>query len=215
MNILKHGVKRQLKGKHEHGLGFRHFSNQDSPVQPSFTGIVVYANLFGFTKFTFKTDIISLFPSSHLTPDDIKVVHDRTFFPRRMMLRFPSPAEYDAAVKVTAKTARLLRLEMADPSAWGHIETYIRGKLPGSQLDTTYDGKTVLLQGIPQTAQVEDVERFLSGCSYDSSATMLFQRGDEKAALIRFHSKTETMNALIMKNHNFCLNGQISMRLLQ
>ncbi|KAJ4831218.1 hypothetical protein Tsubulata_005500 [Turnera subulata] len=166
----------------------------------------VYGRLQGVKNLTLKSDIITLLEGSDLTPDDIKVTYNR-LIPTAMLIRFPSRSAYDNAFKMIARKGRFVRLEAADQSQW--------------ELVMPYDGKTVLLQGIPRNAIQEDVERFLCGCEYDPNSIRIFVKQDNdnqdpvKAALVRFHTQTGAMNALITKNRRFCLNNQILMRVLQ
>ncbi|XP_065856288.1 uncharacterized protein [Euphorbia lathyris] len=234
MAFLKHAIRSPFTlapFKPNYALSFlqssNHFSTgveqppppQDSSFQPFLRNAgsgMVYAKLFGLTKHTLKTDIITWFEGSNLTPDDIKVVYNRNFMPLGMIIQFSSGAAFDVAYKTLLKRGRLIKLERADRDVWDNIVPY-EGRLAERQFDTTFDGKTVLLQGIPPNAVPEDLERFLSGCQFDPSSTVsMTQRGPmEKIALIRFSSRTEAMNAFIMKNRGYCLNGQIKMRLLQ
>ncbi|KAK8651205.1 hypothetical protein V6N13_140817 [Hibiscus sabdariffa] len=115
-----------------------------------------YGKPFGATKYTMKSDIISLLEECNLTPDDIKVSYNRNFFPVAMMLRFPSSAAFSNATRTIRRFDRLYRLNRVDASDWDIV--------------TPYNGKTVVLQGLPRSAAFEDIERFLSGCDYDSSS---------------------------------------------
>ncbi|KAH7513241.1 hypothetical protein FEM48_Zijuj12G0176300 [Ziziphus jujuba var. spinosa] len=182
---------------------------KDPPVENSFletpgTGLV-YGKLYGITRNTLKTDIVNLLEGCNLTLEDVKVDYSRSFTPLGMMVQFPSRQAYEQAARVISRRGRLNRLERADRSQWDIL--------------TPYDGKTVLLQGIPRNAVPEDVERFLSGCQYDSSSIQIFLRAAYpdpiKMATIRFPSQTEAMNAFITKNRAFCLNSQVTVRVLQ
>ncbi|KAG4165676.1 hypothetical protein ERO13_A13G095390v2 [Gossypium hirsutum] len=150
----------------------------------------VYGKLFGITKYTMKSDIISLLEGCNLTPDDIKVSYSRSLFPVAMMLRFPSPSAFSNAARTIRRFDRLYRLDR------------------------------VVLQGLPRSAALEDVERFLSGCEYDSSSiqTVTFTRPGftnlVRLTTVQFPSHIEAMNACISKNRKICLNNQISVRVL-
>ncbi|OAY41072.1 uncharacterized protein LOC110623640 [Manihot esculenta] len=183
-------------------------ASEDSSIDPFLqnTGTgMVYAKLFGITRQTLKTDIINLLEGCNLTLDDIKVNYNRSFVPVGMMLQFPSRVVFDNAFKVIAKKGRLYRLENADRSQWDIL-------MP-------HDGKTLLLEGIPRNAQPEDVERFLSGCEYDPSSIQLSLRqgfpDPIRIARVRCNTRTQAMNAFITKNRGFCLNNQVSVRVLQ
>uniref|UniRef100_A0A2N9F7M6 Uncharacterized protein n=1 Tax=Fagus sylvatica TaxID=28930 RepID=A0A2N9F7M6_FAGSY len=149
------------------------------------------------------TDIINMLEGCNLTMDDVKVDYNWSFTPNGMMVQFPSRFAYDKAVKAIGRKGRLYRLDRADRSQWDLIKPY--------------SGKTVLLQGLPRTAIPEDVERFLTGCEYDSSSIEMFLRSTlpDKWATVRFPSKTEAMNVFIKKNRGICHNNQILVRVLQ
>ncbi|TYG37141.1 hypothetical protein ES288_D13G118300v1 [Gossypium darwinii] len=78
----------------------------------------------------------------------------------------------------------------------------------------------VVLQGLPRSAALEDVQRFLSGCEYDSSSiqTVTFTRPGftnlVRLTTVQFPSHIQAMNACISKNRKICLNNQISVRVL-
>ncbi|KAK1429344.1 hypothetical protein QVD17_11552 [Tagetes erecta] len=192
----------------------RFFSTEPAPpitqsstkplFEPSSTGMI-YGKLIGVTKNTLKSDVLSLLEECNLSIDDLKVDYNQSYSPTGMMVQFPSRSAYDAALRVIFKKGRLYKLERADRSHWDFIKPY--------------DGKFVLLQGIPPNATVEDIERVLVGCEYDSSSIRLFSRqgasGPTRMALVRFVSPTAAMSAMITKNRGFCFNNQISMHVLQ
>ncbi|XP_044463720.1 uncharacterized protein LOC123194540 [Mangifera indica] len=167
----------------------------------------VYGRLSGVTirKQTLKSDIINLLESVDLTPDDVKVNYTRNFMPVGILLQLRSSTDFDHAFKAIAKKGRMYRLDKVNRSDWDIV-------MP-------YNGKTVLLEGIPQNAQPDDVERFLSGCEFDASSIQMFVRPANpeliRMATVRFPSQTQAMNAYLRKNRGFCLNNQISMRVLQ
>ncbi|XP_022743422.1 uncharacterized protein LOC111294395 isoform X2 [Durio zibethinus] len=150
----------------------------------------VYARLSGTSKYTMKSDIISLFEGCNLTADDIKVSYSRSLLPVAVMLRFSSPGVFSNATRTIRRFDRLYRLER------------------------------VVLQGLPRSVNLEDIERFLSGCDYDSSSiqTATFTRPGStnlvRLTTVQFPSQIQAMNACISKNRNLCLNNQISMRVL-
>ncbi|KAF7804513.1 uncharacterized protein G2W53_043624 [Senna tora] len=160
---------------------------------------VVYGRLIGIRKQTLKTDIIHLLKDCKLTMDDVKVEYNRAFVPLAMMLQFHSSNGFDQAVRMLARQGRLYKLETADRAQWDIV--------------TPYDGKTILMQGIPRNATYDDIGRLLSGCDYDQTSLNLL--GRLGAATVRFRSRTEAMNAFITKNRTFCLNNQISILVLQ
>ncbi|KAF5750986.1 hypothetical protein HS088_TW03G01327 [Tripterygium wilfordii] len=166
------------------------------------TGLV-YGKLSGIRRNALKSDILYLIDGCNLTPDDIKVNYTKSFMPVEMIVQFPSRYDFDKASRLIPKKSRFHRLDKADRSLW--------------DLLPSYDGKTVLLQGIPRNAIPDDVERFLSGCDYDASSFQLLGRSQDsfKMAMVRFPTQTQAMNAFITKNRTFCLNNQISVRVLQ
>ncbi|ONI03225.1 hypothetical protein PRUPE_6G245500 [Prunus persica] len=164
----------------------------------------VYGRLLGVKRNTLKTDVVNLLEGCNLSLDDVKMDYNRWFTAIGMLVQFPSRQAYDNAIRMIAKKGRLFKLERANRAEWDSL--------------TPYDGKTVLLQGIPPNAVPEDVDRFLSGCEYDSSSLQLsFRPSQEPAkwATVRFHTQTEAMNAFLVKNKGFCLNGEVLMRVLQ
>ncbi|XP_031487401.1 uncharacterized protein LOC116255653 isoform X2 [Nymphaea colorata] len=178
---------------------------------------LVYGRLNQLGKNTLKTDIIHFFDGCNLTLSDIRFDYNRSYNPLGAMLieqvilwtirvlQFPSKGPFDAAVKLLIRKGRLYRLEKADRSQW--------------DLLTSYDGKTVLIQGVPRNASFDDVERVLSGCNFDSSSIQMFVRpgfpDSVRMALVQFPTRLEAMNAFLTKNRSFCLNNPISMRVLQ
>ncbi|KAK9290839.1 hypothetical protein L1049_009017 [Liquidambar formosana] len=132
---------------------------QDSPPDPFLqtpsTGLV-YGKLSGINKHTLKTDIVNLLEGCNLTLNDVKVDYNWNYMPMAMMVQFRSRSAFDNAFKLIARKGRLYKLERADRAKWDIL--------------TAYDGKTVLLQGIPRNAIPEDIERFLSGCDFDASS---------------------------------------------
>ncbi|KAL0344590.1 UNVERIFIED_CONTAM: hypothetical protein Sradi_4290300 [Sesamum radiatum] len=165
----------------------------------------VYGRVNNITKFTTKSDIINLLEGCNLNPHNLKVEYNtRTYLPMSMMVEFPSKSAYDAAVKSINRKGRLFTMIRADKAQW--------------DITAPYDGKTILLQGIPRNALIDDVERFLSGCQYDSSSIQMFVRptdqGPIRMALVRFPSQALAMHAYITKNRGFCLNNQITLQVL-
>ncbi|XP_038881279.1 uncharacterized protein LOC120072835, partial [Benincasa hispida] len=166
----------------------------------------VYGKLYGIiTSNTLRTDMVKLLEGCNLSVDDVKVEYTRNFLITSIMIRFPSQQAYTNAFRVIGKQGRLYRLDPVDRSKW--------------DLLTPYNGKTVLLQGIPRNALVEDVERFLSGCDYDAGSITIFFRHSHqqiiRMATVIFPSPTQAMHAFLTKNKGFCLNSQITMRVLQ
>ncbi|OVA09964.1 hypothetical protein BVC80_1751g130 [Macleaya cordata] len=179
----------------------------ESPVDPFLRPPnqgLIYGKLSGTGRFTMKTDIINMLEGCNLTPQDIKVEYNRYFAPLGMLVQFPSRSAFDNAVRVLGRKGRLFRLDKVDRSQW-EIESY--------------DGKAVLMQGIPRNALPEDVERFLSGCDFNTSNMQLLMRqafpDPIRLAVVQFPSQVDAMNAVLVKNRNFCLNNQILMRVLQ
>ncbi|CAK9167310.1 unnamed protein product [Ilex paraguariensis] len=200
-SILRDSLRRFSTEAEEPGLG----ASSDSFLEVPNTGLV-YGRLTGIARNTTKSDIVNLLEGCNLTMDDVKVDYNRAYSPVAMMVQFPSRSAYDAAIRAIGRKGRLYKLErIPNRSQWDLI--------------VPYDGKAILLQGIPRNALQDDVERFLYGCQYDATSIQMFVRpassGPIKMALARFPSKTQAMHAFLTKNRGFCLNNQISMRVLQ
>ncbi|PPS09209.1 hypothetical protein GOBAR_AA11434 [Gossypium barbadense] len=176
----------------------------------------VYGKLFGITKYTMKSDIISLLEGCNLTPDDIKVSYSRSLFPVAV-----DTSDWDIVMPYNGKTLMsefclfaIRMLRFPSPSAFSNAARTIR------RFDRLYRLDRVVLQGLPRSAALEDVERFLSGCEYDSSSiqTVTFTRPGftnlVRLTTVQFPSHIEAMNACISKNRKICLNNQISVRVL-
>ncbi|XP_059463225.1 uncharacterized protein LOC132192052 [Corylus avellana] len=166
----------------------------------------VYGKLFGATRHTLKTDIVKMLDGCKLTMDDLKFDYNRIFTPMGVVVQFPSRSAFDQAMRMITRKGRLYRLERADRSQWDSL-------MP-------YNGKTVLLQGLPRNATPYDVERFMTGCAHDAGIELFLRARAEspdpiKMALVRFSSQIEAMNAFIKKNRGFCLNNQILLRVIQ
>ncbi|KAG5244020.1 Ribosomal protein S24e family protein [Salix suchowensis] len=210
-------------------------NNDPSPADPflqdSATSLT-YARLHGVRKHTLKTDIINLFEGSNLTLDDIRVVHNSfNNNSYAAAIKFTSRRAYDNAQRALTRAGRVYNLEKTPPTVWD------------AALRNSYDGKTVLLEGLPKNALDEDIERFLSGCEFVPSSIRTFvkypgpimsagrknpttseektgpntseeKRDPIRMATVLFSTRNEAMNALIKKNRGFCLNNQISVRVL-
>ncbi|KAJ9554945.1 hypothetical protein OSB04_009559 [Centaurea solstitialis] len=183
-------------------------STSTKPLFETPSSGLVYGKLVGITKNTLKSDILSLLEECKLSADDLKVDYNPFYEPNGMMVQFASQSAYDAAVRVVGRKGRLYRLDRANRGNWDNVQRL--------QL---YGGKSVLLQGIPPNATIEDIERFLAGCEYDSSnIRMVFRQGASgsmRMALVNFLTPTAAMSAMITKNRGFCHNNQISMHVLQ
>ncbi|KAK6126123.1 hypothetical protein DH2020_040101 [Rehmannia glutinosa] len=168
------------------------------------TSGLVYGKLANITKHTTKSDIINLLEGCDLNPENLKVEYNRSYFPLSMMVEFPSRSAYDAALRTIGRKGRLYNISKVDKAEW--------------DTNAPYDGKAILLYGIPRNALIDDVERFLSGCRYDSSSIEMFVRptnqGLVRMALVRFPSQALAMHAYITKNRGFCLNDQITVHVL-
>lgn len=181
--------------------------HSSSPIDPFLQppSGVVYGKLRGISVNTHKTDVLNLFDECKLTLDDIKADYTRNFQLMSMLVQFPSLSDFNAAFRTLNRKGRLFRLEKTDRREWDFM-------IP-------YNGRYVLLQGIPRNALVDDVERFLSGCNYDSSSLEMFSRAAQpdliRMAKVRFPSQIEAMNAVIRKTGTFCLNSRIVVRPLQ
>ncbi|XP_058109921.1 uncharacterized protein LOC131253112 [Magnolia sinica] len=175
------------------------------PFLQSPTKGLIYGRLTGIGKNTLKTDVIHFFEGCGLTMQDIKVDYNRTYASFGMILQFSSWTVFDTATRLITRKGRLYRLEKVDRGQWDLLKFY--------------DGKVVLLQGVPRNALPEDIERFLSGCNFDASSIQIIVRpgfpDPSRFALVHFPSQIEAMNAFRVKNRSFCLNNPILMRVLQ
>lgn len=169
-------------------------------------GGLVYGKLTGIGRSTLKMDIIHFFEGCNLKPEDIKFAYNRSYGPIGMILQYSSRAAYVTAQKLIASKGRYYRMLEVDPRQW-------------SNLESPFDGKVLLLQGVPKNALPEDVERFFSGYNIDSSSIRFSMRQglDEpvRLSLVGFRSSRDAMHALREKNRSFCLNSPITLRLLQ
>ncbi|KAI4364128.1 hypothetical protein MLD38_020259 [Melastoma candidum] len=178
-----------------------------SPIDPflhaSSSG-PVYAKLFGNARHTTKSDVVNLLDGCNLTVDDVRVNYNNNFAPVAMIVQFQSRYDFDQAFKAIVRKGRLYRIEKADQSHWDNVKSY--------------DGKTLLLHGIPRMATREDIERLLSGCEFDSSSIQFsFRQAFPYAvrmATVNFPSQILAINAFFKTNRSFCQNNQISVRVL-
>ncbi|WVZ56508.1 hypothetical protein U9M48_007025 [Paspalum notatum var. saurae] len=151
-----------------------------------------------------KTDIIHHLDRCGLSLDDVKIDYNRGYTPLGALLRFPSKAAFTTAIRQTNQN-RLYRIDEISRDVW--------------DLKESFDGKAVLLQGVPRNALLDDIERFLCGTNFESPPLENFLRPGVpepiRMVVVKFHTKTDAMNAVITKNRSFCLNNQVSMRVLQ
>ncbi|RCV45347.1 hypothetical protein SEVIR_9G450800v4 [Setaria viridis] len=166
-----------------------------------------YSNIGGgnrIEKNMLKTDILHHLDRCGLSLDDVKIDYNRGFTPLGALLRFPSKAAFTTAIRQTSQI-RLYKMDMISRDVW--------------DLKQSFDGKAVLLQGVPRNALPEDIERFLCGTNFEPPPFESFLRPGVpepiKMVLVKFRTKTDAMNAFITKNKSFCLNNQVSMRVLQ
>lgn len=160
-----------------------------------------YGKLFGFQRNTLKSDLITMLEGCTLTPDDVKFIYNRFFTPTSVLVRFPSQKAYDIGLR-EVKNGRVYRLEKADPSEWDFTKFY--------------NGKYVLLQGVPARSSLDDIDRFLQGFDFDASSVEIIIRQSlpGKMAVVRFPSQIEAMNAMIRKNRAFIDNFRVNVRVL-
>uniref|UniRef100_A0A7N0UEP4 Uncharacterized protein n=1 Tax=Kalanchoe fedtschenkoi TaxID=63787 RepID=A0A7N0UEP4_KALFE len=165
---------------------------------------VFYGSLVGSIKNTLRSDVVNLLDGSDLTLEDVKTVYSPNFMPLSILVKFPSFKSYDKALKLITKN-RLYRLDKADPSQWDRAKDY--------------GGKTLLLEGIPRLAQLEEVERFLSGCEYDAASMIMFTRQafpePIKTAVVPVSSPTQATSIFLRKNRGYISNNQVLVRVLQ
>lgn len=167
---------------------------------------LTYGRLVGVNRHALKTDIINFLEGCNLTLEDVKMEYTRNFNPISMMVQFPTYSSYDNAIRVIGRKGRLYKLDRIDRSQWDIV--------------TPYDGRTILIEGLPRNSQYADMDQIFSGYEYDSSSVNMFLRPGEgsepvKMATIRFRSRIQAMNAFIAKNGTYCLNNRISIHVLQ
>ncbi|CAN6715911.1 unnamed protein product [Malus baccata var. baccata] len=185
--------------------GRRFSTKAENPTQDS-AGLV-YGKLLGNSRNTLKTDVVNMLEGCNLRLEDVKVDYNQAFTPMGMVVQFQSWKAFDNAARVISRKGRLYKLERANRSQWDNL--------------TSYDGKLVsFIQGIPQTAAPEVVERFLSSCEYNSSSLHmsiyhLSFPESSKFSTVHCTSQTESIYALLAKKKGACQNGQILMRVLQ
>ncbi|KAH9307526.1 hypothetical protein KI387_035437, partial [Taxus chinensis] len=162
----------------------------------------IYAKLTGTGRHTLKMDIVHYFDGCGLTLEDIRVAYNRTYSPTGMILQFPSRPVYATALRTLAAKGRQYRLQEVDYFLWSSTPSF--------------DGKVLLLSGIPRNALLDDVERLLSGCNIDSSSLRFFMRQEleesVRGALVNCPTAKDAMNIQRLKNRSFCLNNPISLR---
>ncbi|XP_062215992.1 uncharacterized protein LOC133916367 [Phragmites australis] len=167
-----------------------------------FYSVIAGGNRLG--KDMLKTDIIHYLDRCELSLDDVKVDYNRGYYPVGALLRFPSKASFTTAIRQTNQ-GRLYRLEEISRDQW--------------DLNQSFDGKALLLQGVPRNALPEDIERFLCGTNFEPPPFESFLRPGVpepiRMVLVKFGTKTDAMNAFITKNRGFCLNNPVSVRVLQ
>ncbi|MCD9639923.1 hypothetical protein HAX54_024916 [Datura stramonium] len=118
----------------------------------------------------------------------------------RHVIQFPSRNAYDASLRTVVRKSGLFRME--------------------KQWDTLprYDGKTILLQGVPRNALAEDGTLFLL-VTHDASSIQMFARPQRdhqpETVPVGVSSQALATHAFIKKNRGFCLNNQVAVRLLQ
>ncbi|XP_052146160.1 uncharacterized protein LOC127765333 [Oryza glaberrima] len=185
--------------------------SQDEPFfKPSDEG-VAYGRFYSvipggsrLPKSMLKTDIIHHLDKSELSLDDVKIDYNRGYYPVGALLRFSSVPLFNTAVRQT-REGRQYRLEMISREEF--------------DLKQSYDGKAILLQGVPRNAVPEDIERFLCGTNVEPPPFESFLRPGVpdpiRVVLVKFRSRTDAANAFITKNRGFCLNNPVSMRVLQ
>ncbi|CAA0829767.1 Ribosomal protein S24e family protein [Striga hermonthica] len=170
----------------------------------------VYAKLTNISRHTTKTDIIHLLDDCGLNPENLKVEYNLSYTPQSMMVEFSSGEAYSAGLKAINRAGRVYNMKRVDKSDW--------------DITFPYDGKVILLYALPRNALMDDIERFLSGCQYDSSSIEIFNRPSNpnnvgntiniRMGLVRFPSQALATHAFITKNRGFCLNAQISVHVL-
>ncbi|KAJ3699458.1 hypothetical protein LUZ61_003163 [Rhynchospora tenuis] len=178
-------------------------SSADGLVYGRITGRV--QNMLG--KNMLKTDLIHQLEGCDLSFHDVKFDYNRVYFLTGALVQFPSRASYENGQKQLRLKGGLFNLAKIDRSEW--------------DIKSSYDGKAVLMEGIPFNATQDDLERFLSGCNYDSSSFQSVTRTERsdsdpiRIVMVRFPTQLDAAHAYASKNRSFCLNAPINMRILQ
>lgn len=185
-------------------------TQNSSPILDPFshnptTGLT-YAALTGITTYTTKDDILNFFDDCKLTPEDLKVDYNPSYLPNGMLIQFPSKNAYDNALKTLGRKVHGYRLIWITPHRWASV--------------SSYNGKALLLQGIPRNALQDDIDRLLSGCHHDGTGTSIkiFTRytGKEltRMAIVEFPSAILARLAYLTTTREFCLNSQVLAQVL-
>ncbi|KAJ4793037.1 RNA-binding protein 12B-A [Rhynchospora pubera] len=178
-------------------------SSPDGLVYGRITGRV--QNMLG--KNMLKTDLIHHLEGSDLSFHDVKFDYNRVYFLTGVLVQFPSRSSFENGHKQLRLKGGLFNLQKIDRSEW--------------DIKSSYDGKAVLMEGIPFNATQDDLERFLSGCNYDSTSFQSVTRTERsdsdpiRIVMVRFPTQLDASHAYTSKNRSFCLNAPINMRILQ
>ncbi|KAJ3682796.1 hypothetical protein LUZ60_013023 [Juncus effusus] len=211
-------MRRYLSAEAESGAPAS--ETDDSFLRSANEGLVYgrIATQWAVGKNMLKTDVIHLLEGCDLSIHDVKFDYNRAFYQTGILLQFPSKTAFNKAITEINKKGRFYRLDQIDRSQW--------------DMKNSFDGKAILMQGVPRNATQEDIERCLSGCNYEPSSFQSFIRlvnkSDQFAAetgereketvrvvVVKFPSQIDATNAFISKHRNFCLNSPISVRVLQ
>ncbi|XP_078160573.1 ribosomal protein S24e family protein [Carex rostrata] len=185
-------------------------SSDDSFLRSAPEGLV-YGKINGrgqsiLGKNMLKTDLIHHLEGCDLSFHDIKFEYNRVFFLNSVLVQFPARASFDNAFKQIKLRGNLFNLAKIGRSEW--------------DMKNSYDGKAVLMEGIPYNATLDDIERFLSGCNYDSSSFQFATRTPAdsdpiRLVVVKFPTQLDASYAYASKNRSFCLSTPVNMRILQ
>ncbi|KAB1223965.1 hypothetical protein CJ030_MR2G026922 [Morella rubra] len=140
-------------------------SAADRFLQTPHTGLA-YGRLVGITRYTLKTDIVSMLEGCRLTVDDVKVEYNRSFAPMGMIVQFTSHNAFDQAFRMIARKGRLYRLEKA-------LKTDIVNMLEGCRL-TVDDVKVEYNRSF---APMGMIVQFTSHNAFDQAFRMIARKG--------------------------------------
>ncbi|KAK1264682.1 hypothetical protein QJS04_geneDACA010520 [Acorus gramineus] len=179
-------------------------SSSSTPIDPFLKHQShVIGRLTGIGRNMLKTDVVHYFEDCNLTPQHIKVDYNPGYSPFAMILQFGSQSDFGSAVRTITRKGRLYKLDQVPHDVWDRLKSH--------------DGRSVIFQGFPLNAVQEDIERYLSGFSYNASNMNISLRGRPptmKAVIVGFQTSIEAMNACNVKNRGFCLNSPITARVL-
>ncbi|KAF3331673.1 hypothetical protein FCM35_KLT03079 [Carex littledalei] len=199
-------------------------ASSDDPFFRSAPEGLVYGRISGRTqsilgKNMLKTDLIHHLEGCDLSFHDIKFEYNRVFFLNSALVQFPVRASFENAFKQIKLRGGLFNLAKIGRSEWDMKSSY-DGKAVKNEHIGYLPNRQVLMEGIPYNATLDDIERFLSGCNYDSSSFQFATRTQAdsdpiRLVVVKFPTQLDASYAYASKNRSFCLSTPVNMRILQ